>query len=582
MSKYIFGSLLLLISSSTFAQFQLEALKKSLDTLSGQPLVNAQQQLASRLVYSNAVEADSIIRKSIDLSRDLFYKRGEAMGLAILGGFIGNNGEFYVAEETIKSAISIAKLNDDARVQAAAYINLGALYLANDLEKLAVQQHILGAEIASRDSTLIDFEITHLQNLGIANSTLGNKPEAKRYFEEALEKSEKRKTEFRTAQIYGNLATFETTNDNYGVATHYYNKALKIFETARAVPQAAIIHSALARCHLQLDQLKKAKYHIDLANDFFSKVQDQRQLGRIFYRYGQYYFKQADYDKALSNLTESKALITALASDSDLLEVYELMKDVYVRQNNYRKASEISDLMIELKDSIHARDVKTSILKLTNEFDYDRLTKENEAKLEIKNLEIRVRNTYLIALFCLLLVVIVIFLWNRNRLKMRIMAHEVHLKAGKDQIIQQAQAHQEEKKYLIEITNELIQKNSYLSVNLEKLQSLNKNNEHKAVTNELIQKIRSSLSDDKDWLAFNLYFDELYPNYHTQLRSDYNTKFTQYEQRLLALIKIELTNKEIGTILAIQRESVVKAKVRLKEKLGFEDLSEMENYLLNL
>ena len=54
----------------------------------------------------------------------------------------------------------------------------------------------------------------------------------------------------------------------------------------------------------------------------------------------------------------------------------------------------------------------------------------------------------------------VLFLWNRNRLKLNYLERKVKMETEQHKVIQEAKEHQLEKEYLIKYTNELIEKNA--------------------------------------------------------------------------------------------------------------------------
>jgi DNA-binding CsgD family transcriptional regulator len=51
--------------------------------------------------------------------------------------------------------------------------------------------------------------------------------------------------------------------------------------------------------------------------------------------------------------------------------------------------------------------------------------------------------------------------------------------------------------------------------------------------------------------------------------------------RLIALLKMNLSSKEIADILGISADGIKKARYRLRKKMNLED-SQLQSYLLNL
>lgn len=90
--------------------------------------------------------------------------------------------------------------------------------------------------------------------------------------------------------------------------------------------------------------------------------------------------------------------------------------------------------------------------------------------------------------------------------------------------------------------------------------------------------LESSLSTEAEWNEFKLKFKELNPSFLDQLLVEHSD-LSKSEIRLLTLIKIGYTQKEIATILSIAPDSVKKAKHRVRKKLNFSKSIILAEYL---
>ena len=57
--------------------------------------------------------------------------------------------------------------------------------------------------------------------------------------------------------------------------------------------------------------------------------------------------------------------------------------------------------------------------------------------------------------------------------------------------------------------------------------------------------------------------------------------FSKTEPRLIALLKMNLSSKEIAQILHISTERVKKARQRLRKKLELDSTQDLQEYILN-
>lgn len=86
-----------------------------------------------------------------------------------------------------------------------------------------------------------------------------------------------------------------------------------------------------------------------------------------------------------------------------------------------------------------------------------------------------------------------------------------------------------------------------------------------------LKSIKSSLKEsqylDAEWDKFKLHFEQVHPDFFTNLRNLYPT-LTNNELRLYAYFHINLSTKEIAALLSIEPASVRQAKARLNKKMG--------------
>jgi DNA-binding CsgD family transcriptional regulator len=90
--------------------------------------------------------------------------------------------------------------------------------------------------------------------------------------------------------------------------------------------------------------------------------------------------------------------------------------------------------------------------------------------------------------------------------------------------------------------------------------------------------LESSLSNDFEWEDFKRRFKELNPNFLENLIKKH-PNLSKSDIRLLTLIKVDYTQKEIANILGIEPDSVKKAKSRVRKKLELPSSIVLNDYL---
>jgi len=118
----------------------------------------------------------------------------------------------------------------------------------------------------------------------------------------------------------------------------------------------------------------------------------------------------------------------------------------------------------------------------------------------------------------------------------------------------------------------VVQKNAMLAELKKQIEELNKlspNNKHKELSG-VKSLLQTNLHLDEDWTKFKLHFEKVHPHFFEEMQAKYPT-LTKNELRLYSYFHINLTTKEIATLLNIDPASVRRAKTRLYKKMTIVD-----------
>lgn len=128
---------------------------------------------------------------------------------------------------------------------------------------------------------------------------------------------------------------------------------------------------------------------------------------------------------------------------------------------------------------------------------------------------------------------------------------------------------QENRKKLVLTSKELKEKENLLS---------SKTGIEKTDLISIFKLLENSLSSEAEWDEFKLNFKELDSQFLNQLLGEY-PNLSKSEIRLLTLIKIRYSQKEIASILNIAPDSVKKAKNRVRKKLNIPESTHLDDFL---
>jgi len=175
-----------------------------------------------------------------------------------------------------------------------------------------------------------------------------------------------------------------------------------------------------------------------------------------------------------------------------------------------------------------------------------------------------------------------LFMWSQQRLKIK-NEKVAKLSIEKNLLIATKKGAKLEKNLkqkeleLNSFIRDMIEKNSQLEIINQKLKNSNALNYDK-IKAEL--KSQESAAAD-NWIAFMFKFEQLYPNFAKKLRRKINN-ISPTETKLSVLAFLNLSSKEIGSLLGISATSVNQGKYRLKKKIGLEKNTNLNEFLLQI
>lgn len=136
-------------------------------------------------------------------------------------------------------------------------------------------------------------------------------------------------------------------------------------------------------------------------------------------------------------------------------------------------------------------------------------------------------------------------------------------------------------KELANYTMLLVKKRELLTDVYEALKALKENTRHESVRKglrELMKKININLESEEHLQVFDLNFERVHHEFFHQLKTSF-PDLTQKELRLCAFIQMNLTNKEIASILNLSVRGIETARYRLRKRLSIHQDEDMVGYL---
>ena len=128
--------------------------------------------------------------------------------------------------------------------------------------------------------------------------------------------------------------------------------------------------------------------------------------------------------------------------------------------------------------------------------------------------------------------------------------------------------------------NELLEVIKQKNKKLEELNSKLTEKE-KVEKADVLNSVTEAFASEQEWENFRISFEQIHSGFFDKILS-IHSDLTAYELRLSALLRLNLSSKEIGNILNISASSVNTGRYRMRKKMGLTETDDLVRYLMTL
>ena len=356
----------------------------------------------------------------------------------------------------------------------------------------------------------------------------------------------------------------------YDDANFYYNQALQIAVQAKDSVWIGIIAGNLSELEWKKGNQEKAiallKENIALATkygEFKDAMRANLELAKIYIIRKQWELARAALLKSQA-LMENKPYFLPYYTDA-----FKARAAIANGLGNRDIELEHLHLYTQYRDSLAKQTNYDNLQKIYWQWEADKYSQTLEQD-EMKRKQIK--QTYQYAgVFLVLVFVIILLLINRSRGK--ILIHTAMLENKQLAMTYEKQLVDQEvlvlKDSLKEFTDTI--KNNDVTIGLLRTELNNQPmisaDQEEYISNNLNTLLESHIMTDERWIKFKYVFDKVYPGYLSDQKTRYPT-LSENDLRIIALSKLELSNRSMSNLLGVSVEAVKKAKQRMKKKIG--------------
>jgi DNA-binding CsgD family transcriptional regulator len=271
---------------------------------------------------------------------------------------------------------------------------------------------------------------------------------------------------------------------------------------------------------------------------------------------------------ALEEVREAFRLLKLWPDAGYLRNAYYTATQVFRKMGAYDSAFHYNALHAALNDSLE-KVVATSSLAISKARLNDERSRYNIHSLNREKREqVLIRNIIIAAI--LLFALIALLFINRLRLQEKLKTEKAE--AERLRMVQEMAFAREQMRLF---TGNLIEKTNLI----EKLEQQVNSNQHAPEQQMLFTELtRQTILTEEDWRKFRTLFEKIHPHFFAKLRQQ-ASDITLAEQRMAALIKLQLQPKQMASLLGISPNSVYKAKQRLRQRFNLASDGQVEAFL---
>lgn len=520
------------------------------------------------------------------------YPKNKAGSLVNLSIAYRNSGDYKTSLDYQDDALKLYESIDYEKGKAIVYGEMASNYAYMIENKTATKYLLKGIEILSRSTDKNDKKNLVVQKQKLANIyfKLENFKFAIDLYEEclpAMKEVKDLKNYYLTLINYGDCLTYVKNNSKAKKVLMEAAKGLEDFHNAEFI--------SLAYSKLGKIALHEKKY--DLSSVYYKKAFDGIKNTNSFRfmligaEYVQLLNQIGDFEKALGiiKLVENSPNRKTFNAE-DQMFFYQVSAVTFKNTNIKDKGIEALEKAITIKDSLAEVNKETTAQELQAKFQTE-IQHEKNTSLKQKNellsqkVNAQRRNYILIGsgivVICALGFAISRTYWLKHKLeKVKLREAEIEKmnllerNAYKKRITEdQQQIIQLREQELTSMTLQLANLQDQISSIIE-----NESSGTDSKSNSVKSSLQQLIKQKDYWKEFSIKFGQIHPDFNDKLLERFPI-LTKNDINFCSLLKLNLSNKEIATLLQISHESVITKKYRIKKKINIQDDNEFQKII---
>ncbi|MEO1051941.1 MAG: tetratricopeptide repeat protein [Bacteroidota bacterium] len=421
---------------------------------------------------------------------------------------------------------------------------------------------------AQEQFSLIGAESSNLYlSMGGVNAESGGDPETTiRYYKKALQIATDKGQKVQMANAYLSMSNEMLRRQAYDSAIHYGQLAA---ERAKEIDQFRVMGAAerfLGIAYKEQAQYQRAIDHFREAITILESIDFKRGLGETYDLLGSTYERLGKLDDAEYWVTKGMEVNHSIGLMNHYKEGLRILHEVNMKKGDYEAALANFKRFKSLEDSIQNKEKVTRIEELQAQFQAS--MRENEIRILKQEKEYDQLRQIALVIGLGLTLIIGVALFGRQRAKRALAESELELKKSEQEQLNRELDYKNRE--IVDFALQITERDEFL----EKLNREAKSVSHKGQADErelkaITEMVRNHMSLTKRREEFEAHVESVYDSFFKKLDEKF-PGLTPNEKRLAALLRVNLSSKEIASVINISPKSVDMNRYRLRKKMNLD------------
>lgn len=385
--------------------------------------------------------------------------------------------------------------------------------------------------------------------------------EALMYLKKSYDYTFRKKDTIGIAKALNNIGTAYFYENSLDSSQYYFTKSL---ETIKNIENDDGLKAFL---YTNIGRNFAISHNKGKAIEYFQKAVNENELSPkpsswVYNTIARYYYNEEEPDSTINYAIKANQLLANKVFSFENLDAVNMLYQSHLMKGNYKEAATFYLLNDRIRDSLNMIERAINVEKIQIEQEY-------KAKERIRELEERSESfKYYIMALCIFIIVLILVIllvryrnkWIKTRLKSQL------FEARQNEMDSKLELKNKELigKAMIEIhRTEIIQE---ILDDLKQIKRRAVKQETQQAIDYILKRLQKDIHSDI-WNEFEIAFEQVHESFYTKLQEEH-PDLTSRDKRLCAMLKLNLTSKEIGQLTGQSFKSVENARTRLRKKLN--------------